>query len=61
MAQKNIKQTEEFLDERYFIAWMHGALSEPDMLYYKGALKAVEFMGYDWQRDKDGKHTLFKR
>ena len=31
-----------------------------DMSYYNGALKALEFAGYEWKRDADGKHTLFK-
>lgn len=31
-----------------------------DMSYYMGALKALEFAGYEWKRDVDGKHTLFK-
>lgn len=31
-----------------------------DMCYYMGALKALEFAGYEWKRDNDGKHTLFK-
>lgn len=31
-----------------------------DMEYYKGAIAAVEWLGYDWKRDQDGKHRLFK-
>jgi hypothetical protein len=61
MAQKGIKATEQFLDERYAIAWMHDKLSQADMIYYRGALEAVMFLGYDWKRDKDGKHKLFKK
>jgi hypothetical protein len=61
MAKTHKKQLEEFLDELYAIAWMGDVLREVDMVYYKGALKATEFAGYDWQRDKDGKHTLFRR
>lgn len=30
------------------------------MCYYMGALKALEFAGYEWKRNADGKHTLFK-
>ena len=30
------------------------------MSYYMGALKALEFAGYEWKRDIDGKHTIFK-
>ena len=54
------KLTEEWLDERWMIANMEDARPQ-DMSYYHGALKAVEFLGYDWQRDEDGKHTLYKR
>ena len=57
---KEIKQqTEEWLDERWFIANMKDARPQ-DMSYYMGALKALEFTGYEWKRDADGKHTLFK-
>ena len=57
---KEIKQqTEEWLDERWFIANMKDARPQ-DMSYYIGALKALEITGYEWKRDADGKHTLFK-
>lgn len=56
--QKEIKRTEEWLDERYSIYKM--ANRNEDLLYYQGALKAVEFLGYEWERNEDGKHTLFK-
>lgn len=54
-----IKQTEEWLDERWIIAHMDAARPQ-DMTYYDGAIKAVEFLGYEWQRDEEGKHTLIK-
>ena len=54
------KQTEEWLDERWMIANMKDARPQ-DMSYYMGALKALEFVGYEWKRDADGKHTLFKQ
>lgn len=53
------QQTEEWLDERWMIANMKDARPQ-DMSYYNGALKALEFAGYEWKRDADGKHTLFK-
>ena len=53
------KQTEEWLDERWMIVNMEDARSQ-DIGYYLGALKALEFTGYDWQRDAEGKHTLYK-
>jgi hypothetical protein len=58
-TQKEIKrQTEELLDERWTISQMSIA-SSSDVSYYNGAIKACEFLGYEWKRDKDGKHTLF--
>ena len=53
------KQTEEWLDERWMIANMEDARPQ-DMSYYAGAVKALEFAGYEWQRDAEGKHTLYK-
>lgn len=53
------QQTEEWLDERWMIANMKDARPQ-DMSYYMGALKALEFAGYEWKRDADGRHTLFK-
>jgi hypothetical protein len=59
-TQKEIKQqTEEWLDERWMIANMKDTRPQ-DMSYYMGALKALEFVGYEWKCDADGKHTLFK-
>lgn len=54
------QQTEEWLDERWMIANMKDTRPQ-DMSYYMGALKALEFIGYEWKRDADGKHTLFKQ
>lgn len=54
------QQTEEWLDERWMIANMKDARLQ-DMSYYNGALKALEFAGYEWKRDAYGKHTLFKQ
>lgn len=59
---KEIKQqTEEWLDERWMIANMKDARPQ-DMSYYMGALKALEFAGYEWKRDadvsKDEKHKI---
>ena len=51
------RQIEEWLDERYSIINM---LSRPsDRSYYEGALRALEFAGYDWIRNEKGKHKLF--
>jgi hypothetical protein len=53
------QQTEKWLDERWLIANMEDSRPQ-DMSYYMGALKALEFVDYEWKRDADGKHTLFK-
>jgi hypothetical protein len=59
-TQKEInKRTESLLDERWIIASMKDSRPQ-DMSYYNGALKALEFAGYDWQRDENGKHRVFK-
>lgn len=59
-APKEIKQqTEEWLDERYLIYLTLGGRNE-DLQYYRGALKAVEFLGYEWIRHEDGTHSIFK-
>lgn len=42
-----------------FIANMDGSRSQ-DMSYYNGSLKALEFAGYDWQRDVNGKNRVWK-
>lgn len=52
------RQTEEWLNERYYIYEM--TKRNEDILYYNGALKALEFAGYSWKRDVNGKHTLLK-
>lgn len=60
-TSKQIKQqTEEWLDERWMIANMED-VSQQNMSYYEGALKALEFAGYEWKRDSEGKHTLYKQ
>ena len=51
------KRTEGWLNERWIIANMEDARPQ-DISYYMGALKALEFAGYEWQRDENGKHTL---
>lgn len=59
-TQKEInKRVESFLNEQWFIANMKDSRPQ-DMSYYHGALKSLEFAGYGWQRDIDGKHRVFK-
>ena len=55
------KQTEEWLDERYMIAHLEDLPRVQDLCYYNGAVKALEFAGYTWYRDTNGKHTLYKK
>lgn len=45
--------------KRWMIAHMEDARPQ-DMSYYLGALKALEFAGYEWKRDSEGKHTVYK-
>ena len=56
---KEIKQkTEEWLNERWYIANMEDARPQ-DMSYYNGAVHAVQFLGYNWERDENGKHLVY--
>ena len=60
-TQKEIvKQTEEWLDERWMIRNMKNPHRQADESFYNGAITAVEFLGYEWKRNENGKHTLFK-
>lgn len=60
-TQKEIrKQMEEFLDERYAIYMAAFHDTEIHTAYYKGALRACELLGYNWTRNENGEHKLFK-
>jgi hypothetical protein len=52
------KQTEEWLDERWNIFQMENR--SEDLIFYNGAMKACDFLGYGCYRDENGKHTLIK-
>lgn len=54
-----IRITEEWLDEEYNILRIKG-VSLANRWYYQGALQAIEFLGYEWSRDENGKHKLYK-
>ena len=54
-----IENTEAFLNERWMIACMTDA-RQRDMSYYNGACKALEFAGFTWERDVDGKHRVYR-
>jgi hypothetical protein len=53
------EQTEAFLNERYMFTQRDDARPQ-ELSYYNGALKAVEFLGFEWKRDENGKHTLIE-
>lgn len=70
MNKEQIKNLEEFLNERWQIALatdekmgnkdsIKFAPKNVDYAYYQGALNAIEFLGLDWRRD-GGKHRVFK-
>lgn len=59
--QEIIEQTENWLNERWKIAHMEEPPRPQDVSFYNGALKALEFIGYEWTRDNDGKHTLYAK
>lgn len=52
------KQLEEWLDERWMIATM--TERPQDLCFYNGAVQALEMIGYDWERDEEGNHKLYK-
>lgn len=54
-----VEQTEEWLDERWSIVEMTNNRPQ-DVAYYEGAIKAIEFLGYSWRRDENGKHKLIQ-
>lgn len=65
MAVKNIEkerteQTEEWLNERWMILNMDDPPRQSDVSYYNGAVKAIEFLGYDWIRYENGEHKVLK-
>lgn len=58
VSEEYKKRTEEWLDERWWFTQMEDARSQ-EMSYYLGAVKALEFLGFDWVRDEHGKHTIY--
>lgn len=53
------KRIETFLNKRWLIANMADSISQ-DISYYNWVLKVLESIGYNWRRDKEGKHNVFK-
>ena len=58
VSEEYKRRTEEWLDERWFIAHMEDARPQ-DMSYYNGAIHALQFLGFNWERDENGKHLIY--
>lgn len=54
-----MREAEEWLDDRWNI-YQCFEKRAIDQAYYEGALKAIELLGFDWKRDKDGEHKIYK-
>lgn len=59
MNNEMLQRTEEWLNDRWNIYQNLGKRAE-DQAYYEGALKAVELLGINWKKGRDGKHRLYK-
>ena len=71
MNKATIRQIEMWLDSRYNIA-LHTdermgnnddeefLPNNPDIIFYKGAIKMLECAGFSWTRDSKGKHIVYK-
>lgn len=56
---RNIKKEQKkWFDERWRFTQMEDARPQ-EMSYYLGAIKTLEFLGFDWVRDEHGKHTIY--
>lgn len=63
VRQSELRRTEEWLNERWEIVHMTDKDGKPypaNQIYYDGAIRAIEFLGYSWMRDEKGKHKLIK-
>lgn len=58
IMNKKINRLAKWLDELWYFANIGD--SPREMSYYYGALTGLEFAGYAWKRDSNGKHTLYK-
>ena len=65
---KMIAAMEIWLDERWsifeFACEKHGILESerattPDFIYYKGAVEMLQYCGFSWKRNEEGKHRVF--
>ena len=71
MTKAKIKEIENWLDSRYQIA-LHTdermgnkdndefLPNNPDIIFYKGAIKLLECAGFAWTRTPQGTHTIYK-
>lgn len=64
MLNKNVMKEqlpfiEDWLNERWAVAHMEEPPRPADLGYYNGAIKALEFLGFEWARNGDGKHIIF--
>lgn len=57
-TNNHIERVEKWLDERFNICKV--ANRKEDCLFYEGATRAVEMMGYTWERNDSGKHIIYK-
>ena len=55
ISEDQILRTEEALDEKYDICISFN--SNSDEVAYKSMLKTLEYLGFDWEREK-GKHKI---
>ena len=53
-----IDRTEEWLDERWLIATMDDARTQ-DVSFYNGATQAIQWLGFNWERNEEGKHIIY--
>lgn len=53
-----IERVESWLDERFTIYKTFGR--NEDRLFYNGAIRAIEMLGYAWERNNSDKHIIYK-
>ena len=58
MKKEYKNRTEEYLNERWNI-FNDFEKREADKIVYETALKTIEFMGFSWTRDTEGRHIIY--
>jgi len=61
MTNKEKEDIVESLDFRFECIFMQGTNPIAERASYNGMTKMLELCGYDWQRDENGKHRIFKK